>query len=40
VGKEVRHVWVNNSDAGSEGRKEKSNVMVIMIAKQSRSIWE
>jgi len=41
VGKEVRHVWVNNSDAGSEVRKEKSSVMVIItIAQQSRRIWE
>ena len=28
VGKEVRHVWVNSSDEGSEVRNEKSKVII------------
>ena len=28
MGKEVRHVWVNSSDVGSEVRNEKSKVII------------
>ena len=41
MGKEDRHVWVNNSDVGSEVRKEKSKVVVIITtAHQSRRMRE